>query len=43
MKIFLSKQLGFADTAGNVAEVVDKLRKDGKVIEALNKVKEEIV
>ncbi len=43
IKIFLSKQLGFADIAGSVAEVVDKLRKDGKVVEALNRVKEEIV
>lgn len=43
IKIFLSKQLGFADIAGSIAEIVDKLRKDDKVIETLNKVKEEIV
>lgn len=43
MKIFLSKQLGFADTAGNIASTVDKLRKNAEVMRILEKVKEEIV
>jgi len=43
MKIFLLKQIGFADKAGPISEVVDKLRKNAKVAEILKKVAEEIV
>ena len=43
MKIFLLKQIGFADKAGPISEVVDKLRKNAKVVEILKKVTEEIV
>ena len=43
MKIFLLKQIGFADKAGPISEVVDKLRKNAKAVEILKKVAEEIV
>lgn len=43
MKIFLLKQIGFADKAGPISEVVDKLRKNGKAVEILKKVAGEIV
>lgn len=43
MRIFLSKQVGFGENLDKIAASVDKLRKSGKVIETLKKVKEEIV
>ena len=43
MKIFLSKQPKLAPIAGEIVKVIDKLRKNGKVVEILSKIKEEIV
>lgn len=40
---FLSKQPGLAPTAKNVVAIVDKLRKNDKVIETLKKVADEII
>jgi hypothetical protein len=43
MKIFLSKLPKLAPIAGDIVKVIDKLRKNGKVVEILSKVKDEIV
>lgn len=43
IRIFISKQPKLAPMAGDIIKVVDKLRKNDKVVEILKKVKEEIV
>jgi hypothetical protein len=43
IKIFLSKSFSTAQNSSVIAGTVDELRKNGKVIEILKKVKEEIV
>jgi hypothetical protein len=43
MKIFLLKQPGIAPIANDIIKIVDKLRKNDKVIEILKKVCEEII
>jgi hypothetical protein len=43
MAIFLSKQPKLAPIAGEIVASVDKLRKNGKVVELLEKVKDEII
>lgn len=43
MRIFLLKQPSIADEADAIVNIVDRLRKNGKVIELLKKVQEEIV
>jgi hypothetical protein len=42
-RIFFSKQPSLVDKAEKIIKIIDKLRKNGKVIELLKKVKEEIV
>jgi hypothetical protein len=43
MKIFISKQLKIERVADDLVAAVDKLRKNGKVVEILAKVKNEII
>jgi hypothetical protein len=43
INIFLSKQPTLASTASGIVEIVDKLRKNDRVVEILKKVSEEIV
>lgn len=43
VNIFLSKQLSFADKAGDIVQAIDKLRKNDRVVELLKMVKDQIV